>query len=138
MTRHVLEALRRDSCEGALAPSPLRLGDVHLSGWACMRCVCVCVCVRACVRACVCVRVRACVRVCVCVCVCVWYVWVCGTVAGREGCEAVFLETNNPEHVTSDADVMDPLLRHRVLQRLGKPPSRVPSINYLGSYETWS
>jgi len=42
----------------------------------------------------------------------------------------VFLETNSAEHVSSEADVMDPLLRHRILQRLGAKASVLSVCSY--------
>jgi len=39
--------------------------------------------------------------------------------AGKNECDGIFLETNNPDLVNSEQDVMDPSLRHKVLQKLG-------------------
>jgi len=39
--------------------------------------------------------------------------------AGMGHCDAVFLETNDAEKVDKEKDVMDPLVRHKVLQNLG-------------------
>ena len=40
-------------------------------------------------------------------------------VAGKKGLSALFLETNDATKVSAEKDVMDPLVRHKVLNRLG-------------------
>lgn len=39
--------------------------------------------------------------------------------AGKPGCDAIFLETNNPEFVSAKDDVIDPKVRHSILKKLG-------------------
>jgi len=38
---------------------------------------------------------------------------------GKAGCNAVFLETNDAEKVKAEEDCMDPLVRHKILNKLG-------------------
>jgi len=38
---------------------------------------------------------------------------------GKSGLSALFLETNDATKVSAEKDVMDPLVRHKILQRLG-------------------